>query len=55
MPSSKLPPKDERNTTEREERYLEAVFILFGEGDKPTRDIADIRDLKYSWLGENEY
>lgn len=36
----KLPPKGERNATEREERYLEAVFILFGEGDKPSRDIA---------------
>ncbi|MGI9271929.1 MAG: hypothetical protein ACR2QT_09145 [Woeseiaceae bacterium] len=37
---AKLPPKGERRATEREERYLDAVFILFGEGDKPSRDIA---------------
>lgn len=37
---AKLAPQSERNATEREERYLEAVFILFGEGDKPSRDIA---------------
>jgi tetratricopeptide (TPR) repeat protein len=37
---AKLAPKGERKATEREERYLEAVFVLFGEGDKPSRDIA---------------
>ncbi|MGI9222735.1 MAG: hypothetical protein ACR2QS_17040 [Woeseiaceae bacterium] len=37
---SKLSSRGERNATEREERYLEAVFILFGEGDKPARDVA---------------
>jgi len=37
---AKLPRRGERNTTEREERYLEAVFVLYGEGDKPSRDIA---------------
>jgi tetratricopeptide (TPR) repeat protein len=37
---AKLAPKGERRATEREERYLEAVYILFGEGDKRSRDIA---------------
>ena len=37
---AKLKPRGERNATEREERYLEAVSILFGDGDKPTRDVA---------------
>jgi tetratricopeptide (TPR) repeat protein len=37
---SKLAPIGERKATAREERYLDAVFTLYGEGDKPTRDIA---------------
>ena len=37
---AKLPLRGERNTTEREERYLDAVFVLYGEGDKPSRDVA---------------
>ena len=37
---SKLAPLEERKATAREERYLDAVFTLYGEGDKPTRDIA---------------
>jgi tetratricopeptide (TPR) repeat protein len=37
---TKLKPISERNATAREERYLDAVFILYGDGDKPTRDIA---------------
>jgi tetratricopeptide (TPR) repeat protein len=37
---SKLAPLGERTATAREERYLDAVFILYGEGDKPSRDIA---------------
>lgn len=37
---AKLAPRGERRATEREERYLDAVFILYGEGDKPSRDIA---------------
>lgn len=37
---SKLAPLGERKATAREERYLDAAFILYGEGDKPTRDIA---------------
>ncbi len=37
---SKLAPLGERKATAREERYLDAVFTLYGEGDKPTRDIA---------------
>jgi len=37
---AKLPLRGDRNTTEREERYLEAVFVLYGEGDKPSRDVA---------------
>ncbi|MGI9199429.1 MAG: tetratricopeptide repeat protein [Woeseiaceae bacterium] len=43
---AKLKPRGERNATEREERYLEAVFILFGEGDKPTRDIAYMNTMQ---------
>ena len=37
---SKLAPLGERKATAREERYLDAAFTLYGEGDKPTRDIA---------------
>ncbi len=37
---SKLAPLGERTATAREERYLDAVFTLYGEGDKPTRDVA---------------
>ncbi len=37
---SKLAPLGDRKATAREERYLDAVFTLYGEGDKPTRDIA---------------
>jgi hypothetical protein len=37
---SKLTPLGERTATAREERYLDAVFTLYGEGDKPSRDIA---------------
>ena len=37
---AKLPPKGERNTSEREERYINAVQILYGEGSKSVRDIA---------------
>lgn len=37
---AKLPHRGDRKTTEREERYLDAVFVLYGEGDKPSRDIA---------------
>ena len=37
---SKLAPRGERKASAREERYLDAVFTLYGEGDKPTRDIA---------------
>jgi tetratricopeptide (TPR) repeat protein len=37
---SKLAPRGERKATGREERYLDAVLILYGEGDKPTRDVA---------------
>lgn len=37
---AKLAPRDQRNATEREQRYLDAVSILFGDGDKASRDIA---------------
>lgn len=37
---AKLPVRGERETTAREERYLDAVFVLYGEGDKPSRDRA---------------
>jgi len=36
----KLESRDRRKTSKREERYLDAVFILYGEGDKPARDMA---------------
>ena len=37
---AKLPAPDQRSLTEREERYLAAVQILYGEGSKQERDIA---------------
>jgi tetratricopeptide (TPR) repeat protein len=37
---AKLPLPAARKTTAREERYLDAVFVLYGEGDKPSRDRA---------------
>lgn len=37
---SKLAPRGARKATAREERYLDAVFTLYGEGAKPIRDIA---------------
>jgi hypothetical protein len=37
---AKLPPADARKSTLREERYLAAVIILYGAGDKPSRDLA---------------
>lgn len=37
---AKLPRRGERKATAREERYLDAVFTLYGEGDKPSRDRA---------------
>lgn len=37
---TKLPPKGKRNTTEREERYVGAIQVLYGEGSKNERDFA---------------
>ena len=37
---SKMPPQGQRNTTEREERYISAVDVLYGEGSKNVRDVA---------------
>jgi tetratricopeptide (TPR) repeat protein len=43
---AKLPPVSAENTTHRERMYLEAVRILYGEGDKPTRDIAYMQAMR---------
>jgi tetratricopeptide (TPR) repeat protein len=37
---AKLPADLEKHTTKREQMYLDAVRILYGEGDKPSRDTA---------------
>jgi tetratricopeptide (TPR) repeat protein len=37
---AKMPPRGERNTTEREERYIDAIEVLYGEGSKNARDVA---------------
>ncbi|MDH4125324.1 MAG: hypothetical protein OEW64_06390 [Gammaproteobacteria bacterium] len=37
---AKLAPPGERRASEREQRYLDAVLVLFGEGDKQSRDVA---------------
>jgi len=37
---TRLPPRDERNTTEREERFISAIEVLYGEGAKNARDVA---------------
>lgn len=37
---AKLPRKGEAHITAREQRYIDAVQILYGEGSKPQRDIA---------------
>jgi len=42
----KLEPRDQRKASKREERYLDAVFILYGEGDKPTRDMAYREEMR---------
>ncbi|MGE0624184.1 MAG: hypothetical protein AB7I04_05525 [Pseudomonadales bacterium] len=36
----KLPPVDRRKATARENRFIEAVQVLYGEGTKPERDAA---------------
>ncbi|MDA0706118.1 MAG: hypothetical protein O2907_01495 [Proteobacteria bacterium] len=43
---AKLAPRGERRATEREERYLSAVSVLFGEGDKSSRDIAYMNTMQ---------
>ena len=42
----KLEPRDKWVASQREERYLDAVFILYGEGDKPTRDMAYREEMR---------
>lgn len=36
----KLEPRDSMLASQREQRYLDAVIVLYGEGDKPSRDLA---------------
>ena len=43
---AKLAPRGERKASEREERYLAAVFVLYGEGDKPSRDRAYMDEMR---------
>ena len=43
---SKLAPLAERKANAREERYLDAVFTLYGEGDKATRDVAYMNSMQ---------
>jgi tetratricopeptide (TPR) repeat protein len=42
----KLPPKGKRNTTGREERYISAIEVLYGEGSKNERDIAYMEEMR---------
>ena len=42
----KLEPRGKRKSSKREERYLDAVLILYGEGDKPTRDKAYREEMR---------
>jgi tetratricopeptide (TPR) repeat protein len=37
---AKLPPRDKRDTSPLEERFIAAVQTLYGEGSKPSRDLA---------------
>ncbi len=37
---TKLLPHGKRKATEREERYIDAIYMLYGDGDKPSRDVA---------------
>ncbi len=37
---AKLPPLEQRRATERENRFVDAVQILYGDGTKPERDMA---------------
>jgi len=43
---AKLAPLGERTASEREERYLAAVIVLYGEGDKPSRDLAYMDEMR---------
>lgn len=36
----KLEPRGALKASAREQRYLDAIFVLYGEGDKPSRDLA---------------
>ena len=43
---AKMPPPDARNTTAREDRYIEAVLVLYGDGDKHERDVAYMDSMR---------
>lgn len=43
---AKLESQADRRSSEREERYLKAVFILYAQGDKSTRDIAYMNAMR---------
>jgi tetratricopeptide (TPR) repeat protein len=43
---AKLPADLEKHTTKREQMYLDAVRILYGEGDKPSRDMAYMKAMQ---------
>ncbi len=43
---AKLTPNMENNVTKREQKYLAAVRILYGEGDKSSRDIAYMQAMQ---------
>jgi tetratricopeptide (TPR) repeat protein len=43
---TKLPPKGKRKTTQREERYIAAIQVLYGEGSKNQRDVAYMNTMR---------
>lgn len=43
---AKLAPKGKRRTTEREERYIGAIQVLYGEGSKNQRDVAYMNSMR---------
>jgi tetratricopeptide (TPR) repeat protein len=43
---AKLPPDVEQKVTKREKMYLDAVRVLYGEGDKPSRDMAYMQAMR---------
>jgi len=43
---AKLPANSEQSTTKREQMYLAAAGVLYGEGEKPSRDIAYMQAMQ---------